>query len=30
MRDGRVVDRVVGAMPKSDLTVRLTPWLMRT
>ena len=30
MRDGRVVDRVVGAMPKADLTVRLTPWLMRT
>lgn len=30
MRGGRVVDRVVGAMPKSDLTVRLTPWLMRT
>jgi len=30
MRDGRVVDRVVGATPKGDLTVRLTPWLMRT
>jgi thioredoxin 2 len=30
MRGGRVVDRVVGAMPKGDLTVRLTPWLMRT
>jgi thioredoxin 2 len=29
MRDGRVVDRVVGAMPKSALTVRLTPYLLR-
>ena len=29
LRDGRVVDRVVGAMPKSDLTVRLTPYLLR-
>ena len=26
---GRVVDRFVGAMPKSDLTVRLTPHLLR-
>jgi thioredoxin 2 len=29
MKDGRVVDRVVGALPKSDLTVRLTPYLLR-
>jgi thioredoxin 2 len=29
IRDGRVVDRIVGAMPKPDLTVRLTPYLMR-
>jgi|ERR671923_2301308 thioredoxin 2 len=26
---GRVVDRIVGAMPKSALTVRLTPHLLR-
>ncbi|MCC7369652.1 MAG: thioredoxin [Chloroflexi bacterium] len=26
---GRVVDRIVGALPKSDLTVRLTPHLLR-
>jgi len=26
---GRVVDRFVGALPKSDLTVRLTPHLLR-
>jgi len=29
MKDGRVVDRVVGAMPKPALTVRLTPYLIR-
>ncbi len=29
LRDGRVVDRVVGALPKSQLTVRLTPHLLR-
>jgi thioredoxin 2 len=29
LRGGRVVDRVVGALPKSDLTVRLTPHLLR-
>ena len=29
LRDGRVVDRIVGAMPKQDLTVRLTPHLMK-
>jgi thioredoxin 2 len=29
LRDGRVVDRIVGALPKSDLTVRLTPHLLR-
>ena len=26
---GRVVDRIVGALPRSDLTVRLTPHLLR-
>jgi thioredoxin 2 len=30
LRNGRVVDRIVGALPKSDLTVRLTPFLLRT
>ena len=30
MRDGRVVDRIVGAMPKDQLTVRLFPYLMKT
>ena len=30
LRGGRVVDRIVGAMPKGDLTVRLTPHLLRT
>lgn len=30
LRDGRVVDRFQGAMPKGDLTVRLTPHLLRT
>lgn len=29
LQGGRVVDRVVGAMQKPDLTVRLTPWLMK-
>jgi thioredoxin-like negative regulator of GroEL len=29
LKDGRVVDRIVGAMPKGPLTVRLTPWLMQ-
>lgn len=29
MSGGRVVDRIVGALPKSDLTVRLTPHLLR-
>jgi thioredoxin 2 len=30
LRNGRVVDRIVGALPKGDLTVRLTPYLLRT
>jgi thioredoxin 2 len=29
LRDGRPVDRIVGAMPKPDLTARLTPYLLR-
>jgi thioredoxin 2 len=29
MKAGRVVDRIVGAMPKPDLTVRLSPHLLR-
>ena len=29
LRDGQVVDRIVGAMPKGDLTVRLSPHLLR-
>jgi thioredoxin 2 len=29
MRDGRVVDRVVGAIPKSEMTYRLVPYLLR-
>jgi len=29
IRDGRMVDRVVGAVPKTDLTVRLMPYLLR-
>jgi thioredoxin 2 len=29
MRDGREVDRIVGALPKSQLAVRLTPHLLR-
>lgn len=30
LRDGRVVDRFQGALPKGELTVRLTPYLLRT
>ncbi len=30
IKNGRVVDRIVGAMPKGALTVRLTPHLLRT
>ena len=30
LKNGRVVDRVVGALPKSALTVRLTPHLLKT
>jgi thioredoxin 2 len=30
LRNGRVVDRIVGAMPKPDLTIRLTPYLLKT
>lgn len=30
LRNGRVVDRIVGALPKQDLTIRLTPHLLRT
>src|SRR3954447_9410575 len=29
LQGGRVVDRIVGAMQKPDLTVRLTPYLMK-
>ena len=29
LRDGRIVDRIVGAVPKSQLTVQLTPHLIR-
>ena len=29
MQAGRVVDRIVGAMPKQDLTIRLTPFLIK-
>jgi thioredoxin 2 len=29
LQGGRVVDRIVGALPKSELTVRLTPHLLR-
>ena len=29
LRDGRVVDRIVGALPKPQLAVRLTPHLLR-
>ena len=30
LRNNRVVDRIVGAMPKPQLAVRLTPHLLRT
>jgi len=30
MKNGRVVDRIVGAMPKGQLTIRLTPYLLKT
>lgn len=30
LRDGRVVDRIVGALPRSDLKMRLFPYLLRT
>ena len=30
LRGGRVVDRIQGALPKPDLTVRLTPYLLRS
>jgi thioredoxin 2 len=30
IRGGRVVDRIVGALPKPDLSVRLTPWLLKS
>jgi thioredoxin 2 len=30
LKDGRVVDRIVGAMPKADLKMRLFPFLMRS
>ena len=29
LKGGRVVDRIVGALPKPQLTVRLTPYLLR-
>jgi thioredoxin 2 len=29
IKGGRVVDRIVGAMPKGQLTVRLTPYLLK-
>ena len=29
LKDGRQVDRIVGAMPKSQLAIRLTPYLIR-
>ena len=29
LRDGRVVDRIVGAMPKQQLIAQLTPHLLR-
>jgi thioredoxin-like negative regulator of GroEL len=29
LQDGRVVDRIIGAVPKSQLSVRLTPHMLR-
>jgi thioredoxin 2 len=29
LQDGREVDRIVGAMPKPELTVRISPYLIR-
>jgi thioredoxin 2 len=29
LQNGRPVDRIVGAMPKSELTVRISPYLLR-
>ena len=30
LKDGRVVDRIVGALPPNDLKIRLFPYLMKT
>ncbi len=30
IKGGQPVDRIVGALPKPDLTARLTPWLLKT
>jgi len=30
IKKGRVVDRIVGALPKPQLTVRLTPYLLKS
>lgn len=30
LKGGRVMDRIVGAMPKTDLTIRLTPYLLKS
>jgi thioredoxin 2 len=30
LKGGRPVDRIVGALPKSELTIRLTPHLLKT
>ena len=30
LKGGRQVDRIVGAMPKSQLAIRLTPYLLNT
>ena len=30
IKDDRVVDRIVGALPPNDLKMRLFPYLMRT
>ena len=30
IKNGKVVDRIVGAMPKGALTIRLTPYLLKT